>query len=614
MTRAAKSARSLETDSDHVRDFAGIAHAYAVAAAADVAQRQHCKWVRLAAQRHLDDLERAQSPDWGFHFDPWHANDVCDFIEKLPHVKGNWCKCPNARDGDHLPRCGLIDLEPAQIFTLAMVFGWRRNDNGFRRFTMGYEEEARKNAKSTKMAGVALYCLTCEGENGPEVLAVATTFDQAKKVFEPARLMVKKTPDLAEWFDLVAWAKSITCEANGGTVQPLHSKSESQDGHNPHLVVLDEFHAHRDRGLFDVMRSAFGARKNPLMWAITTAGPNTNGPCYEERAYAIQILEGTAKADHYFAIIYTLDRAEDYDDDRTEGDDPFDEALWIKSNPLLGSAVSLDELRQYGSEAKQNPAAEGAFKNKRLNIWTGALSAWLNVAQWQRCGDPSLSLDDFKGLDCYVGADLSAVDDLSAITLAAMDAAGRLLVKTWVFVPEARLKREDSKLKHVTKLYQGWAKEGALTVTEGDLIDQDAIEALIRELKAALAIRGATFDQWTAGYGMASRLNEDFNDGDDAFASILPKNAKNTTNPATQIEARVRAGPKRLRHDANPVMTWMVGNAVVDRRTDGSLLPKKEHKNSPNKIDGVDSLMNASAPMFLTTPTEAPPEYQLIIL
>lgn len=563
-----------------------IGLAYAKTAAADKKQRRHCKWVRLAAQRHLDDLKRSRAAIWGYKFDPWHANDICDVMEKLPHIEGVW-ETPT------------ITLEPAQIFILTTVFGWRVKSTGLRRFTMVYEEMARKNAKSTKTAGVSIYCLACENEVGPQVLTAATTFDQAKKVFHPAKRMVEKTPELQEAFALVAWAKSITCDDNGGYMQPIHAKSKSQDGHNPHLVTLDEFHAHKDRGLFNVLRSAFGARKQPLMWIITTAGSDINGPCYEERTFATKVLDRTVIAEHYFAIIFTLDTAEMYGDGRKEGDDPFDEQFWIKANPLLGAAVQLDELRQYAIEAKDNPAAEGEFKTKRLNIWVGALSAWLNVTQWTACADPELTLDDFGGLDCYIGADLSNVDDLSALVLAAETPDGQLLIKPWFYVPEARLKCQDTAVKQVTELYKRWAKDGHLIATPGDFIDHRAIERKIRDLKEELAVRKATFDQWNSGLAMASRLNEDFDDGGESFAVQMAKNAKNYTDPAKAIEARVKAGANRLRHDGNPVFTWMIGNAVVDRRVDGSILPKKETPNSPNKIDGVDGMINATAPMFL---------------
>jgi len=238
------------------RDYAAEALAFAKEAAADRDGKRHCKLVRLAAERHIRDLKRT---DWEYEFSSWHANDVCDFIEKLPHVEGQW-DTPTIR------------LEPPQVFILSVVFGWRRKFDGKRRFTMTYIEMARKGAKSTLTAGVALYCETCEDEPGPLVLIGATTGAQARKVFNPARQMVLKTKDLREAFGLEAWARAITCQSNGGTMQTINAKSSTQDGHNPHLAVLDELHAHADRGLFDVLRSAFGARKNPLLWMITTAG------------------------------------------------------------------------------------------------------------------------------------------------------------------------------------------------------------------------------------------------------------------------------------------------------------------------------------------------------
>lgn len=577
--------RSLATDTGHARNYAAIAHEYARAAAGDKQQVRHCKWVRLAGQRHLDDLERSRSNDWPYRYEPWHANDVCDFIEKLPHIEGVWEK-------------PTIVLEPAQIFVLCMVFGWRRIDTGGRRFTVVYEEVARKNAKSTKTAGVSIYCLACEEEPGAQVLTAATTFDQAKKVFHPAKRMIEKTPDLQEAFGLIAWAKSITCADNGGYMQPLHAKSKTQDGHNPHLVTMDELHAHADRGLYDVMRSAFGARKNPLLWQITTAGSNTYGVCYEQRTMATKVLERSVIAEHVFGIIFTLDGPKDFEPERKVGDDPYDERNWIKANPLLGAAVQLDELRQYAIEAQNSPSAEGEFKTKRLNLWIGAATAWLNVGQWIACGDETLRLRDFRGLDCYLGTDLSDKDDITALVLAAIDRDGRLLLKTWFYLPEAVLTRPTPD-KDQQALYRQWKTDGHLITTPGDFIDHRVVARKVSRLKRALGVRKATGDQYVWPV-VASGLNEEHDDGA-GFAVVLPKNAKNCSAPAKELEARVKAGPHQLRHDGNPVMTWMAGNAVVDRRVDGSILPKKEKPMSPNKIDGIDGAINAIAPMTLPT-------------
>lgn len=570
---ASQPTHSPETEG--AKNFAAIALDYAKRAAADSKGKSYCKFVRQAAERHLRDLRRK---DWPFVFDEWHANDVCDFIEKLPHVEGQW-ETPT------------LTLEPAQIFILAVVFGWRRKEDGRRRFTAAYIEMARKGAKSTLTAGVSLYCTCCEDEPGPLTLIGATTGDQARKVFNPARLMVKKTPALQEAFDLEAWARSITCGLNGGTIHTINAKSSTQDGHNPHLAVLDELHAHSDRGLFDVIRSAFGARKQPMLWMITTAGFNMHGVCFEQRSFTLKVLEQSVSAEHWFGIVFSLD----------EDDDPYDERNWVKANPLYPVTPTPEYMRGRAIEAKASPGGETEFKTKNLNIWMGAASAWLNVSAWRACGG-QVPLKAFRGLDCYLGADLADKDDVCSLVLAALDADGRLLLKTWHWLPEAALERASQTERENVTLYRQWRDERALLVTEGDWIDHNKVERKIRRLKAALpGLRRATFDQFAAAQAMAVRLNEDLSDGDEPFAVVLPKNARNVTDPAKDLEARHKVGPTKLLHDDNPVMTWMAGNVVVRRGVDQTILPKKPDTDSKAKIDGIDAAVNAIAPMMETT-------------
>lgn len=555
----------------HARDYAAIAFGYARDAVADTKGKRFCKWVRLAAKRHLSDLRRS---GWGYYFDEWYADDVCDFIEKLPHVEGVW-------DTD------TITLEPPQIFILCVVFGWRRKSDGHRRFTRAYIEMARKNAKSTLTAGVALYCLCCEGEIGPQILIGATTGDQAKKVFTPAKLMVQKTADLRDAFGVEGMARSIPCTLNGGYIQPINSKSSTQDGWNPHVGILDELHAHKDRGLFDVIRSAFGARKNPLMWMITTAGYNTIGVCYEQRLMVSKVLEGALEADHYFGIVFTID----------EDDDPYDESVWIKANPLLDVAVQVDELRNYAQEAKASADSEGEFKTKRLNIWLNAAGAWLNMAQWKACAG-KVEWEDFEGLECFVGADLADKDDITAVVLCALKDPETLIAKPVFFIPEAKIRGDDEKsARDAEAPYRRWTAEGHIVTTPGDWIDHGEVENLIRSWIERFPVRAVTFDQFAAAQLMATRLNEDFGNIDEPFATVLTKSAPKVTDPAKDLEARVKA--KRIIHDGNPVMTWMASNVVVSRRVDGSIIPKKETPMSPNKIDGIDALVNGLAPLVM---------------
>ncbi len=559
-------------------DYAGIALAYARAAAADRKQATHCKWVRLAAQRHLRDLKRS-GPAWDYAFDPWHANDVCDFIEKLPHVEGSW-------------ETRTIRLEPPQIFILAVIFGWRRKAGGQRRFSSVYIEMARKGAKSTLTAGVALYCLCCEAEVGPQIVIGATTGEQAGKVFKPAKAMVDKTIALRAAFGLQAFSRSITCAANGGFIQPINAKGKTQDGWNPHLGILDELHAHKDRALFDVIRSAFGSRKNPLMWVITTAGYDTAGVCYEQRDFVTKILQGLLPAEHYFGIIFTLDGADDYDDGRADGDDPFDPRTWVKANPMLGVTPTLASMQDYAADARASPASEGEFKTKRLNLWLNAANAWLNMTQWRAAADPTLDWADFEGLECWIGGDLADKDDITALVLEAFDREGRLIFKPIFYLPQAVLLHPDHAQGKSPAPYRLWAEQQHLILTEGDWVDHNQVEGQVREWINRFNVRKVVFDQFAAAQAMAVRLNEDFG----PIAEILHKSAAKVTDPAKELEARVKAGPARLRHDGNPVLTWMAANVVVSRRLDASILPKKETQMSKNKIDGIDAVVNGLKP------------------
>ena len=556
---------------NRAQDFAAVAEKYARDVTTD--RVTACKWVRLACERHLNDLKRAKS-GWIYHFDQWHANDVCDFIEKLPHTEGKWAT-PSIR------------LERPQVFFLAVIFGWRRED-GTRRFSTVYIEMARKSAKSTITAAVALYCLCCEGEPGPQIVIGATTGEQAGKVFNPAKKIVQATADLREAFELQPFARSIACGMNGGFIQPINAKGKTQDGWNPHVGILDELHALRDRALFDVIKSAFGARKNPLLWIITTAGFDTNGVCYEQRDAATKMLEGVISLEHLFAIIFTLD----------EGDDPFDERVWVKANPMLGITPTLDTMRSAAADAKVSPREEGNFKTKNLNLWMNAAGAWLNMVQWNSCADPTLSWQDFNGLDCWVGGDLADKDDITALVLAAFDRQGRLIFKPRFWLPEAVLGHPGHSEGRGSSQYRAWSTgpNAPLTLTPGDWVDHNEVEKVLREWIARFSVRKVTFDQFSAAQAMASRLNQDLATEDDPLAQILHKKASAVTDPAKELEKRVKGGPARLRHDANPVMTWMAANAVVSRRRDDTILPIKESPMSPNKIDGIDALINAIHP------------------
>jgi len=548
-------------------DYAAVALGYA-----DAVLRGRivaCKLVKAACYRFKRDLREKKR----WVFSPAAVAHVCGFVELLPHVEGTW---DSAR----------IRLEPWQIFLLANVFGFRLPD-GTRRFRNVYIEVARKNAKSTLSSVIALYCLVMEGELGPKVLTAATTGDQARHVFDPAKLMVRRTPDLRDAAELTVYKDAIVCDMNGGSIRPINAEAGKQDGKNPHLVVIDELHAHKDRGLYDVLASAFGSRRNPLMWMITTAGYNTQGVCYEQRKISEDVLSGTLEANDYFALIYTLD----------EGDDPFDEAVWIKANPNLGVSVLLPQFRGYAAIAKHSVPSQGEFKTKRLNIWLNAVSSWLDVAKWDRCADPALRREQFAGRDCWIGCDLSDKNDITAVCLQFLDDEWHPVLLFRFYLP-ADVVGERA---HTTGAhYLDWATSGDLTLTEGDWISREKILEDLRADIAMFNVRSILFDQFSGAQMLAEALKDEVE-----HVGFYAKTAKNFTAPATEFESRILRG--RLRHDGNKVMRWMVGNAAVERRVDKSLLPKKSSRDSTRKIDGVDAALLASAgAMTVAVPTNGP--------
>lgn len=515
------------------------------------------KLERLACRRFLSDLKRAKKKGAPFTFDEWYASDPCDFIEKLPHVEGEW-ETPT------------LVLEPWQIFILVNIFGFRSPD-GTRRFNTAYIEVGRKNGKSAFTSGITLYCLTCENEVGPQVKTAATTGDQARIVFDVCKKMADATPDFRDHFDVEVLANAVVCNRNGGSIKPINAKASTQDGLNPHMTVIDELHAHKDRKLFDVLKSARGARKNPLSWYITTAGYDMVGVCYEQREFVRKMLEGVIEADHYFSVVFTLDKDDDWTDER----------LWRKANPNIGVSVSLDEMRTYCQEAQESPASEGEFRTKRCNQWLNAASAWISMAQWARCEDDTLRIEDFEGREVWVGSDLANKDDITAVLYLFEDG------EDLVFFPEFYLPAELVKAAgdRSGAPYKAWKDAGYLQVTDGNMTDNQRIEDDIRSRCEHFDPDKIWFDRYGA-FDVVARLEQD-----NYEAELYPKNAANYTDAANDLEARYPV--KRIRFPPNPVMTWMMSNAVIDQRVDGSKLPKKPDKNSPLKIDGVDALLTA---------------------
>lgn len=529
-----------------------VAIAYAEEAIADRKHATYNKWIHLAAQRFIRDLKRSQLKRPPFTFSAAQANKACMFIEQLPHVEGNW-------DSTN------IVLEAAHVFFVVQLFGFRSTD-GFRRFTAALFAVARKNAKSTLAAAIMVYCMCCESEIGPQLISAATTGSQARIVFNIAKRMIERSPDLRAVFDVEVFANAIARYENGGSMRPINAKASTQDGLNPSHASLDEIHAHKSHDLLNVIRSAAGARRSPLFLYTTTEGYENPGPWGELRNFAFQILQRVVEADHFLALYYGLD----------DDDDDFDEQSWIKANPLMQvNPILLSEIRKEAIEAKSMPGRLAEFRIKRLNRRAAAASAWVNLRRWRDCSGP-VDLEKMRGLPCWGAFDLAATTDMVAWALLWSDGK-RYYTHVRYWVPEEAVR---ARTERRTVPYAGWVEQGLVTLTDGETVDYDAVERQIVADYEEFTPSEIAFDPWNST-ALTNRLTEQ---GIPLVAFIQGAKSYNPAMKACELAYMER----RLHHAGNPVLTWNMANVVPVHDTNMNVRP--DRKRAPDKIDGACAL------------------------
>ncbi|GLQ31655.1 terminase large subunit [Litoribrevibacter albus] len=510
-----------------------------------------CHWVNKACERFNRDLEGGVAR--GIFFDRDDAQHALDFYPLFTtHVKG-------ALAGQQ------IELEPWQSFIIANLFGWKEAATGKRLFRTAYIEVARKNAKSTLSSGLGIYMLAFDGEGGAEVYSAATTRDQARIVYADAEVMVRKSPALNK--RLGVHKNNIHHINSASKFEPLSSDANTLDGLNIHCGIVDELHAHKTRDVWDVLETATGAREQPLIIAITTAGSNKHGICYEQRTYLTKVLNGQVEDDTYFGIIYTLD----------EDDDWQDEANWIKANPNLGVSKKIDDMRRLAKKAAEMPTARNNFLTKHLNIWVQAETAWLDMDRWDRCPKSTI---DISQLPCFIGLDLANKLDVAALVMLFCHSDGTKHLKCKFYLPEDQI---HNKSKSIGNMYQSWAESGYLTLTPGNIIDHEYIESDLRDLLAEHDVQEVAFDPWGSTQ-LAVRLVED-----GAPMVEVPQTVKNFSESMKEVEALVLSG--KLHHNDNPVLNWMASNVVAKIDKNENIFPNKDHPD--NKIDGMVALFTA---------------------
>jgi len=501
-----------------------------------------CSHVINACQRHLDDMERKD-----VRFDKERAEKICVFAELLPHVKGKWA-------GTNLI------LEPWQCFFLGVPFGWVWKD-GTRRFREIYGEIPRKNGKSMMGAVIGLYLFSADGEPGSEVYSAATTEAQAYEVFRPAWLMANRTPAYRKKFGIELSGN----ERNPGNMYVMKNGSRFEtvigkpgDGASPHCWLQDEYHEARSAVAYDAGKTGMGARIQPMMVVITTAGTNTGFPCFAKRRQVEKMLAGDIESDETFGIIYTIDK-----------DDPWDEFdTWKKANPNLGVSIFEKFLQSQYKVAVQDPRKQNILKCKHLNVWSNAGESWLNSVDWERCADHGLDEADFLDEPCFLGLDLaSKLDVASAMRL--FRRGDEYFLFSRHYIPEERTHGEER--TH----YAGWVKSGHMVANPGSRIDFGVIRDDILRWAKLHDLRGSDRgggevcnDPWNA-----QQLITELEAMGVATVEIS-QTVNMLSEPMKEIEAAIKAG--KMHHDGNPVTGWMFRNVCCRIDKKDNVFPYKE--------------------------------------
>lgn len=520
---------------------------------------------RWAVERWVRDHERAAEGAWPYVYNPAAAEHACAFIERLPHVKGQWAA-----------RKETIRLEPWQTWGVCSMFGWLHRETGLRRFRRAYWEVPRKNAKSALASGIALYMLCCDGEEGPEVLAAATKAKQARIVFDTAAAMAKRTPELLRRTGLEVQANSMKV-GDVSIMQPLEAKK--LDGHSAHCAIIDEYHEHPTSAVYDAMNQSTGAREQSLVFVITTAGEDIGSPCYEMRELVESVLSGLVEVEALFGVIYAAD----------PGDDPWNVRTWVRANPNYGVSVLPDSMRTEADEAKASPPKRAAFLRKRLNVWTQMGSAAFDLDGLARGRRPGLDRGAYSGagetMEVATGFDLSQTEDLSSVVTALVDGEDVILFgRHWA--PERTVEASDT--------LRAWAAEGLLEVAPGALIEFGPIEDAVAEDMAHFAAREGAYDPHLA-LQSANRL------GERGFSMVAYRQTPMMLDRPFQRLIGKAADGRLLMDD--PVLEWMFANVISKQRGD-FLQPVKFRPK--RKIDGAIAAMMAVGRLLVDEPTEEP--------
>ena len=492
------------------------------------------------------------------------AHVVGFFRDALTHTKAEWRGRPFA-------------LLPWQEQFVRTLFGTRRPD-GLRQYRRAFLEIGRRNGKTSLCAGLALYLLLADGEPGAEIVSVASNFDQATLMFNMAKQMVEASPDLRQ---VVAVLRhELRVPSTGSSYKVVPADAAGQYGRDLHGVLIDELHV-VDREVWSALVTGIGARRQPLVLAITTAGFDRSSLAWEQHEYARGVRDGLIDDPEFLPAIYAAEPEDDWTDPAT----------WAKANPSLDQTIKRDYLETECRRAQQLVAEQNAFRRLHLCQWVEQADRWLDLAVWDRGAIELPSDDALSGEPCWGGLDLAKTNDLTAFVLVWRREDGGYWVRAWFWLPGEGL-GERARKDRVP--YAAWQEQGLVRVTEGNVTDYDVIREDIRALAERYAIREIAFDRWNSSQ-LVNQLK-----ADGATMVAMGQGIPSFAAPTQEVERRVLEGS--LAHGGTPILRWMVGNVAVEQDSAGNRKPSKGK--SREKIDGVVALVMALGRAMVAQPAE----------
>jgi phage terminase large subunit-like protein len=528
-----------------------------------------CRYVKLACQRHLTDIDKSKNDKYPYYFDEKEAQRYTDFIGHLNLWKSQWANKP-------------VELQGWQSFIIQVLLGWKKKSDGTRRFRKAYIEMARKNAKTTLAAMIGLAVLFIDNESGAQIYSAATKEEQAKIVVTDMAGIINATAELKPYFTFRKSKEGysrIIFDETYSFVRPLGRDSDTQDGFDPYMGIIDEYHEHKTDGLVNVIESGMGARKEPLLLIITTAGFDKTKPCYSFRKSLTEILEGTMHDESLFGVIYTLD----------EGDDFKDESVWIKSNPNLSVSVFPEFLKSQLTDALNRSSKLAPFLTKNMNMWVDSSQAWISTDKWRACVH-DFNEDDLTAYPCWIGLDLASVKDICALVVM-WDAGDKKYFREWFFAPlnSAKLRGQVDGVD-----YELWASEGHLILTDGaggEKTDYNYIKKVVLQYANKHNLQSVAYDKWNSSQVVSELVDEGVN------MQPYSQSIAYMSYPTKQLEASILSG--EVVHKGNPIMEWMMRN--VELRTDTNDNVKICKQKSTNKVDGPVAAVMAMGQHLIDT-------------